>query len=126
MHWQKFTDNFLKTGDVCGITIVDASSCEILASSGDSVSAADCQTVWSAVESGESSEVSLRGALHKNTMPGYEYESLSYVSVKSGVVVIFGSRAMVFGCYEEEQGQDSERCFETVKKLVAEVDRVWS
>ena len=121
MTWQKHTNFFLKSGNMYGASILNAQNGQIFASSGNSLSPADCKVLYAALENGNTSEIILRGTLHKNTRPGYEYESLYYTSGKRGVVVFINSFIIAIGSYDQEQNQNSEKCSNTVKRLILEM-----
>ena len=117
MSFQGYTDALLNSGNVSGATLLSRHNGQIWATSGDSLSESDCKSVWVALKKGDCKEIMLRGALHKNRMPGME-GSMLFASGKSGVAVGSTGKVILLGVYEGERGHSAGRCVSEVGKVV--------
>ena len=121
MSWERYTDSLLESGHLSGATVLGRNNGQIWASSGDSLSAADCRSVWAGYQKGDCTEIALRGALHKNKMPGSVEDGMCLVSGTSGVIVVGTEKVMVLGLYEEEKGHSAGSSLALVERVAEHI-----
>ena len=121
MNFDSYTEGLITTGKVFGAVIMARFSGAIWSASEDSLSAADCKTLWEVSMNREGSEITLREGVYKSRLPGSEEDILSFASGESGLVAMYSGKSIVVGLYDEGKGQDSESCYQTVSQLAQDL-----